>query len=94
MNNPIKIKFNERTYFGYKKSPKWLKEKYRKAVNYICQDCKKNESEIGMLEPHRIKRSCENGLYLVVPMNHILNNVKMLCKECHKKYNYSRKNPI
>lgn len=91
MNNPIEIEYKGKTYWGYKKCPKWLKDKYRKSVNYTCQDCKKNESEVGKLEPHRIKRGIDGGLYMVVPLNHKLNNVKIICHNCHEQYNYSRK---
>jgi len=86
--NPEKIIFNGKNYYGYKSPcPKWLKQKYNKAVKGICQDCKKKRK----LEPHRIIRGVENGLYLVLPLNHPLSNVKMLCNSCHKKYNYSRR---
>mgnify|MGYP001584462833 CR=1 FL=1 len=76
---------------GYKKCPKWLKIKYREAVNFICQDCKKHEDEVGKLEIHRIKRGVENGLYTILPLNHPFSNVKIICKKCHQKYNYSRR---
>lgn len=91
MNQVQTIKTRKEVYFGYKKCPKWLKDKYRKAVNFICSDCKKNEKVVGKLEPHRIIRNCEGGLYTVLPINHPFSNVKMVCKECHKKYNHSRK---
>lgn len=93
MNEPIPIQLNNKTFFGYEKCPKWLKDKFRKAVNYTCQDCKKHEDEVGILEIHRIKRGVEGGLYVVVALNHPLNNIRCLCSNCHKKYNYSRKCP-
>ena len=71
---------------GYKKCPKWLKDKYRKAVNYICQECNKSESEVGNLIPHRKVRGNKGGLYTLVPLNHPDNNVKVVCKNCHKLY--------
>jgi len=81
----------EEGIYGYKKLPKWLKQKYLEAVNFICQDCHKHKNEVGILEIHRIKRGISDGLYSVVPLNHLNNNVKVLCKQCHQKYNYSRK---
>jgi hypothetical protein len=71
---------------GYKRCPKWLKVIYRKEVNYICQECRKGENEVGTLEPHRILRGNCGGLYTLVPLNHKDNNVKIVCKSCHKKY--------
>jgi hypothetical protein len=68
---------------GYKTCPRWLKMKYRIAVNFTCQECKKPESEVGILEPHRIKRNWQGGLYTIYPLNHPNNNVKILCKKCH-----------
>ncbi|MCK9370162.1 hypothetical protein M0R04_09680 [Candidatus Dojkabacteria bacterium] len=65
---------------GFTDCPKWLKKKYYEAVNYTCQLCNKKKS----LEPHRIKRGNTGGLYTVYPLNHQLNNVKIVCKECHK----------
>lgn len=92
MNNPIKIDFNGKTFWGFKSPcPEWLKNKFREAVDFICQDCKKPEEEVGILEPHRIKRGCEGGLYVVVQFGHPLCNQKMCCNKCHKRYNYSRK---
>lgn len=71
---------------GYKKCPKWLSRKYRKAVNYICQGCSKPESEVGALEPHRFRRGNMGGLYTLVPLNHPDCNVKIVCKTCHGRY--------
>ena len=72
---------------SYKRCPKWLKDLYRKSVNYTCQECKREESpEVGILVPHRIIRGNEGGLYTLFPLNHKENNVKIVCKECHKKY--------
>ena len=70
---------------GFKTCPKWLKIKYREAVDFKCQICKKHENQIGTLQIHRIIRGNKGGLYTVYPLNHKLNNIKVLCKKCHKK---------
>ena len=44
-------------------------------VNNICEQCRKKRK----LEAHRIRRGNVGGKY-------VLRNIKMLCKECHKKY--------
>jgi len=64
---------------GYKKCPEWLKKAYRKSVNYTCEDCEKHENQVGKLEIHRIIPGYKQGTYRP-------GNVKVLCKECHKKY--------
>jgi len=64
---------------GFKVCPKWLKEAYRKAVKFTCQECNKNESEVGILTIHRLIRGNKGGLY--VP-----NNCKIVCNSCHKKF--------
>jgi hypothetical protein len=87
MNEPQIIIYKGKVYWGFKKCPAWLKSRYIAAVEGKCQDCKQEKP----LEPHRIKRGCENGLYTAVPLNHPISNVKMLCHKCHEKYNYSRK---
>ena len=71
---------------GFKTCPSWLHKKYREAVNFKCQGCNKHEKEVGKLIPHRIKRGNIGGLYTTVPLNHIDNNIKVLCNKCHKKY--------
>ena len=48
---------------GYKKCPNWLKLAYRKAVKYICEQCKRNEEEVGKLTPHRIRSASKGGTY-------------------------------
>jgi 5-methylcytosine-specific restriction endonuclease McrA len=53
-------------------------ETLRAMVNYTCQNCQKNESEVGKLFPHRIIRGNAGGLYSP-------NNILMICNECHKK---------
>lgn len=68
---------------GFKRCPKWLKEVYRKSANYICQHCNKPESEVGKLQPHRIKRGNIGGLYTLCRFSDKNNNVLMLCKKCH-----------
>lgn len=70
---------------GFETAPEWLRFKYRDAVNFICQGCHKHEKDVGKLQPHRIKRGNLVGLYTVLPINHINSNIKVLCKDCHKK---------
>ena len=53
----------------------------RQMVGFRCQDCKKHEDEVGKLQPHRIIRGADGGLY-------IPGNIKMLCDECHGNYDY------
>ena len=43
-------------------------------VDYKCEGCKKDEEEVGTLEPHRIQ---QGGDYK-------LNNIQMLCSDCHE----------
>lgn len=64
--------------------PEWLRKKYREAACFLCQLCRKPESEVGILEPHRIIRGHKGGMYTVCKLNHPENNIKVLCKECHK----------
>jgi transcription elongation factor Elf1 len=66
--------------FGYKRLPKWLKNKYLQSQNN-CQFCGKKKN----LEIHRIKRGVVGGLYTILPLNHKKNNIKVLCKSCHNK---------
>jgi len=87
MNKAIPVKHNGIIFYGFKKCPTWLKERYTLVARGICEDCHKKKP----LEPHRIKRGCDGGLYMYVPKTHVLNNVKMLCHTCHEKYNYSRR---
>jgi len=63
---------------GYKKCPEWLKRAYKKAVKFTCEDCEEvfQEKE---LEIHRIIPGYKGGTYRP-------GNVKILCKECHKRY--------
>jgi len=92
MGEAIKVQIGDFVFYGYESScPEWLKNKYREAVNFTCQDCKKHESKVGILEPHRVKRGVEGGLYPILPLNHMHSNVKIICHKCHQKYNYSRK---
>ncbi len=69
---------------GYHKCPSWLNRTYRRAVNYDCQLCHKNESEVGTLTPHRVRRGNVGGLYTILPLNHKSSNVKVVCLNCHK----------
>lgn len=57
------------------------KEVLREMVEHRCQDCHKHQDEVGTLEVHRMKRGVDGGLY-------IPKNCKILCKECHDKYDY------
>jgi len=83
----IPIKFNGKTYYGFKKCPLWLKKKYKEAVGK-CECCNSKEN----LEIHRPKRGADGGLYTLVPKGHPLCNWQVLCSECHKFRNYSRRN--
>ena len=69
---------------GYTKCPKFLKLAYRRAVNYHCQECGKHEDEVGKLEPHRLRRGNSGGKYTVAKLNSKENNVKIVCKKCHR----------
>lgn len=92
MQEPKELTFNGETFWGFKKPcPNWLKKKYKEVVNYKCEDCGLKEDENNTLEIHRIKKEIDGGYYVVCPKNHPLNNIKVLCKACHKKYNYGRK---
>lgn len=70
---------------GYETCPSWLKISFRRAVDFQCQMCKRYEKDVGCLEIHRITRSNRGGLYTIYPLNHKLNNCKVICKSCHKK---------
>ena len=72
---------NKEIQLGLKRCPEWLKVAYRKAVEYICEECFEHESKVGTLRPHRLKRGCDGGTY-------IPRNVKMVCASCHKVYHY------
>ena len=73
---------------GYIKCPTWLKRAYYLAVNGNCKDCHKHFES---LEPHRIQRGNEGGIYTVAPIDSLLSNVKLLCTKCHKKYHQNEK---
>ncbi len=91
MEEPIYISYNGVEYGAFKKCPKWLKDAFRRAVKYRCQDCSKHEEEVGTLEIHRPRRGVDGGLYVCVPLNHPISNAKVLCNSCHSRYNYSPK---
>lgn len=76
---------NELKINGFPTCPKWLHDKYRLAVSYICQSCNKHEEIVGKLIPHRIVRGNQGGLYTLYPLNHKINNIKVICKDCHSK---------
>ena len=48
-------------------------------VDFNCEQCHKNESEIGTLHAHRLRRGIEGGTY-----EH--RNIKMVCEKCHNVY--------
>ena len=62
-----------------KKCPEWLRTAYRKAVEYICENCKKYEDVVGKLQVHRIVRGNMGGTYKP-------SNCKIVCKSCHGLY--------
>ena len=76
---------------GFKDCPSWLRLKYRQAVDFRCQGCNKLEKDCGILSPHRIKRGNIGGLYTVYPLNHKLNNIKVVCYDCHRKLHFKEK---
>jgi 5-methylcytosine-specific restriction endonuclease McrA len=69
---------------GYSKCPKFLRLAYLRATNNLCQICNKqfNDNE---LDIHRIKRGNQGGKYTIAKLNSKENNVKVVCKECHRK---------
>lgn len=69
---------------GYKTLPNWLKKAYIKAVKNICQGCHKHGTIFNKLEIHRKVRGCKGGLYTIVRLDHIDNNVQVLHKKCHQ----------
>lgn len=86
-----KVIYRGKYYWGYKVCPEWLKQAFKKAVGFKCEDCGLREDEDNTLEIHRPKRKADGGLYMCVPKNHPLSNAKVLCEKDHKKYNYSPK---
>lgn len=48
----------------------------REFVDFTCEECHKHEDEVSTLQPHRIKKGRDGGLYK-------LNNIKMICSKCH-----------
>ena len=89
MNEPQKIKFQGKTYYGFKTCPVWLKQFFINQAKNKCQECSNTKN----LEIHRCHRGVEGGLYVYINLNHVLSNCKVLCHPCHEKYNYSRKLP-
>ena len=65
---------------GYKKLPKWLKERYIQEAGGHCQDC----NNCNNLQVHRIKRGNKGGLYTLAPLKEKGSNVKVLCEDHHK----------
>jgi len=70
---------------GFEKCPDWLRKKYRIAVDFRCQMCNQLEKDVGCLQVHRLKRGNLGGLYTMYPINHKLNNCRVICKNCHNK---------
>lgn len=91
LNEGVEIKYNNKTFYGYKQCPRWLKSLYLEWANNRCQDCKKKEEEVGELNPYRITKANMGGLFTFVPFHHPLSNVKILCKNCYEDYNNERK---
>lgn len=54
------------------------KELLRQFVDYKCEMCNKRDLK---LTPHRLLRGYLGGEYM-------LNNIKMICGDCHKKIHY------
>jgi len=48
----------------------------RLVVDYICEECHKNEDEVGTLQPHKINPK--------IGYKH--RNIKMVCADCHDYY--------
>ena len=46
----------------------------RDFVDFKCEECKKHEKKVGVLEPHRINQE----------LGYTLRNIKMSCKKCHE----------
>ena len=63
---------------GPMRCPEWLKLAYKKAVEFVCEDCRNVFSE-NELEIHRIIQGYKGGTYRP-------GNVKVLCKKCHCAY--------
>jgi hypothetical protein len=61
--------------------PEPYKKMLRKLVKFTCEQCQKNEAEVGKLQPHRIKRGNIGGEYT-------LRNLKMICNNCHNLFHY------
>ena len=53
----------------------------REFVSFNCEECGKNEKEVGTLWIHRIHRGYLNGEYC-------LRNIKLICHKCSKRYHY------
>lgn len=56
------------------------KELLKDFVDYTCENCHKVK-ESNELQIHRIRRGYMGGEY-------ILNNVKVICNDCHKLFHY------
>lgn len=81
-----KMTLNNMPFKGFKRCPRWLKEKYRETVRFTCTQCGSHEDVCGKLIPHRILRGNLGGLYTVYRLNDPRSNVKIVCQMCHKKF--------
>ena len=59
----------------------------RMFVDFTCEECKKHEEEVGILEPHRIRPGSDGGDYH-------FRNVKMVCHNCHDIYSSALRKTI
>jgi len=80
MKNEI-IRNKETGVCGYRKCPCWLRKAYLSAVKNKCQEC--GLEDINLI-PHRIIRGNQGGLYTCANIHSKQNNVKMVCRDCHK----------
>lgn len=75
----VKLETSNNGIAGYKTCPAFLKEAYKRAVSK-CKLCKRDKP----LEPHRVIRGHNGGLYTVCKLNSKGSNVMMICYDCHK----------
>ena len=75
----------------YEKLPDWAKQKYYEIIKGYCTLCGKYTVYRDM-EAHRIKRGCHGGKYTLCKLNHPNQNVKMVCKHCHKILHHAEPN--
>ena len=56
----------------------------REYIDFICESCHKPETEVGVLEIHRIRPGNENGDYSI-------RNIKIVCKKCHEIFSSAQR---